>query len=299
MAQTTATRAPAEPRPARAVRGGTRGRSPLRRTAFYAVLILLTVAFVSPLLFMLSTSFKTDVEAVAANPTWIPKDPTLEGYRFMFSTDQAPVLRWFLNSLLAAAGQAALILVVASMAAYALARMEFRGRKVLTVMILATLFIPPVSLLVPNYVIVSQLGWLDSLPAVIVPGTAGAFGVFFLRQFFISLPHELEEAALLDGANRWQIFYKVILPLSKPALATLALLSFLVNWNDFLWPLYVLFSPERLTLQPGLATLQSAFATNYATIMVGGVIASVPVLVMYLIAQRFVIEGVSRSGLKG
>jgi multiple sugar transport system permease protein len=189
--------------------------------------------------------------------------------------------------------------IVASMAAYALARMEFRGRRVLTAMILATLFIPPVSLLVPNYVIVSQLGWLDSLPAVIVPGAAAAFGVFFLRQFFISLPHELEEAALLDGANRWQIFYKVILPLSKPALATLALLSFLVNWNDFLWPLYVLFSPERLTLQPGLSTLQSAFSTNYATIMVGGVIASVPVLIMYIIAQRFVIEGVSRSGLKG
>jgi len=299
MAQTTATRAPAERRPSRAVGGGTRGPSPLRRTAFYAVLILLTVAFISPLLFMLSTSFKTDVEAVAANPTWIPKDPTLEGYRFMFSTDQAPVLRWLLNSLLAATGQAALILVVASMAAYALARMEFRGRRLMTAVILATLFIPPVSLLIPNYVIVSQLGWLDSLPAVIVPGAAAAFGVFFLRQFFISLPHELEEAALLDGANRWQIFYKVILPLSKPALATLALLSFLVNWNDFLWPLYVLFSPERLTLQPGLSTLQSAFSTNYATIMVGGVIASVPVLIMYIIAQRFVIEGVSRSGLKG
>jgi multiple sugar transport system permease protein len=263
------------------------------------VLILLTLVFVSPLLFMLTTSFKTDVESVSANPTWIPNEPTLDGYRTMFQTDQTPVLRWFLNSLLAATGQAILIVIVASMAAYALARMEFRGRRVLTATILATLFIPPVSLLVPNYVIVSQLGWLDSLPAVIVPGAAAAFGVFFLRQFFISLPHELEEAALLDGANRWQIFYKVILPLSKPALATLALLSFLVNWNDFLWPLYVLFSPERLTLQPGLSTLQSAFSTNYATIMVGGVIASVPVLIMYIIAQRFVIEGVSRSGLKG
>ena len=296
MAQTAATRAPARGRTAVA---GTRGPSAVRRTTFYGVLILLTLVFVSPLLFMLTTSFKTDVESVSATPTWIPKQPTIEGYRTMLETAQTPVLRWFLNSLLAATGQAILIVLVASMAAYALARMEFRGRRVLTGMILATLFIPPVSLLVPNYVIVSQLGWLDSLPAVIVPGAAGAFGVFFLRQFFISLPHELEEAALLDGANRFQIFYKVILPLSKPALATLALLSFLVNWNDFLWPLYVLFSPGRLTLQPGLSTLQSAFSTNYATIMVGGVIASVPVLIMYIIAQRFVIEGVSRSGLKG
>jgi len=296
MAQTAATRAPARGRTAVA---GTRGPSAVRRTTFYGVLILLTLVFVSPLLFMLTSSFKTDVESVSATPTWIPKQPTVEGYRTMLETAQTPVLRWFLNSLLAATGQAILIVLVASMAAYALARMEFRGRRVLTGMILATLFIPPVSLLVPNYVIVSQLGWLDSLPAVIVPGAAGAFGVFFLRQFFISLPHELEEAALLDGANRFQIFYKVILPLSKPALATLALLSFLVNWNDFLWPLYVLFSPGRLTLQPGLSTLQSAFSTNYATIMVGGVIASVPVLIMYIIAQRFVIEGVSRSGLKG
>ena len=296
MAQTAATRAPARGRTAVA---GTRGPSAVRRTTFYGVLILLTLVFVSPLLFMLTTSFKTDVESVSATPTWIPKQPTVEGYRTMLETAQTPVLRWFLNSLLAATGQAILIVLVASMAAYALARMEFRGRRVLTGMILATLFIPPVSLLIPNYVIVSQLGWLDSLPAVIVPGAAGAFGVFFLRQFFISLPHELEEAALLDGANRFQIFYKVILPLSKPALATLALLSFLVNWNDFLWPLYVLFSPGRLTLQPGLSTLQSAFSTNYATIMVGGVIASVPVLIMYIIAQRFVIEGVSRSGLKG
>ena len=274
-------------------------RSPLRAAAFYAGLLLLTLVFVSPLLFMLSTSFKSNVESVSATPTWVPREPTTEGYRFMFSAPQTPVLRWFLNSLLAATGQAALIVVVASMAAYALARMEFRGRRVLTAVILATLFIPPVSLLIPNYVIISELGWLDSLQAVIVPGAAGAFGVFFLRQFFVSLPHELEEAALLDGANRFQIFLRVILPLSKPALATLALLSFLTNWNDFLWPLYVLFSPERLTLQPGLSTLQSAFTTNYATIMVGGVIASVPVLVMFFIAQRFVIEGVSRSGLKG
>jgi multiple sugar transport system permease protein len=285
--------------PTRRPAGGTRGPSPVRVAAFYAGLLLLTLVFVCPLVFMLSTSFKTNVESVSATPTWIPREPTTEGYRFMFSAAQTPVLRWFLNSLLAAIGQAALVVVVASMAAYALARMEFRGRRVLTALILATLFIPPVSLLIPNYVIVSELGWLDSLQAVIVPGAAGAFGVFFLRQFFVSLPHELEEAALLDGANRFQIFLRVILPLSKPALATLALLSFLTNWNDFLWPLYVLFSPERLTLQPGLSTLQSAFSTNYATIMVGGVIASIPVLVMFVIAQRFVIEGVSRSGLKG
>ena len=279
------------------VGGGTKGPSLGSRAGAYAGLLLLTVLFVSPLVFMLVTSFKTNFEA--AQPTWIPKDPTTENYSLVLNASQTPVLRWFANSLLAAAGQALLIIVTASMAAYALARMEFPGKRLLTGLIIATIFVPPIVLLIPNYVIVANLGWLDSLTAVIVPGAAGAFGVFFLRQFFVSLPRELEEAARLDGANRWQIFYKVILPLSKPALATLALLSFLTNWNDFLWPLYVLFTPDRLTLQPGLSTLQSAFTTNYATIMVGGVIASVPVLIMYVIAQRFVIEGVSRSGLKG
>jgi multiple sugar transport system permease protein len=296
MATATTSRPPAtEAR--RPVGGGTSGASPGRRAGAYAGLLLLTVLFVSPLVFMLTTSFKTNFEAT--QPTWIPKEPTAEGYSFIFNATQTPVLRWFLNSLLAATGQTLLILVTASMAAYALARMEFPGKRLLTALIIATIFIPPIVLLIPNYVIVAELGWLDTLTAVVVPGAAGAFGVFFLRQFFISLPRELEEAALLDGASRWQIFTRVILPLSKPALATLALLSFLANWNDFLWPLYVLFSPERLTLQPGLSTLQSAFTTDYATIMVGGVIASVPVLILFVFAQRFIIEGVSRSGLKG
>jgi multiple sugar transport system permease protein len=296
MATATTSRAPETRAPA-PVGGGTKGPPLAKRAGAYAGLLLLTVLFVSPLVFMLTTSFKTNFEA--AQPTWIPKDPTTEGYTFILNATQTPVLRWFANSLLAAAGQTLLILVTASMAAYALARMEFPGKRLLTGLIIATIFIPPIVLLVPNYVIVAELGWLDSLTAVVVPGAAGAFGVFFLRQFFVSLPRELEEAAVLDGASRFQIFVRVILPLSKPALATLALLSFLVNWNDFLWPLYVLFSPERLTLQPGLSTLQSAFTTDYATIMVGGVIASVPVLVMFVFAQRFIIEGVSRSGLKG
>jgi multiple sugar transport system permease protein len=246
---------------------------------------------------MVTTSFKTNFEA--AQPTWIPSNPTTENYTFIFNATQTPVLRWFANSLIAAAAQAALIVITASMAAYALARMDFPGKRLITALVIATIFIPPIVLLIPNYVIVAELGWLDSLTAVIVPGVGGAFGVFFLRQFFVSLPRELEEAALLDGASRFQIFYKVILPLSKPALATLGLLSFLTNWNDFLWPLYVLFSPERLTIQPGLSTMQSAFTTDYATIMVGGVVASVPVLILFIFAQRFIIEGVSRSGLKG
>jgi multiple sugar transport system permease protein len=271
-----------------------------RRSARLVLLAgLLGVLFLGPLVWMVSTSFKSTNEVAQAELSLVPKAPTVDSFRRILDAPQAPVGRWFLNSLLAATLQSALVLVTATMAAYALARLSFVGKKLLTGLVLATLFVPPISLLVPNFVIVSNLGWLDSRLAVIVPGAASAFGVFFLRQFFLSLPVELEEAALIDGCGRWRIFLKVILPLSRPALATLALLTFLTNWNDFLWPLYVLFSPENLTLQPGLSTLQSAFTTDYATIMAGGVIASVPVLVFFAISQRFVIEGVSRSGLKG
>src|SRR3712207_3968829 len=145
----------------------------------------------------------------------------------------------------------------------------------------------------------SDLFWLDTLTAIIVPTAASAFGVFFLRQFFVGLPVELEEAARLDGANRWQVFWKVVLPLSRPAMVTLAMLSFLTNYNDFLWPVYVLFSPENQTLPAGLSTLQTANAVRYDLLMAGAVVASAPVLALYLFSQRFIIEGVSRSGLKG
>jgi len=269
------------------------------RVLRYAVLAVLTALFVSPLLFMLATSFKTAADAVDTPPSWWPNPFTTQAYDRILGAADTPVLQWFLNSLLAATANAVLVVVTASLAAYALARMEFRFRKLVFAMIVSTLFVPPVILVIPNYEIVGRLYWLDTLVAIIVPTAAGAFGVFFLRQFFLQLPKELEESALLDGANRWQIFTRVVLPLSKPALATLALLSFLTNWNDFLWPVYVLFSPENQTLQAGLSTLQSANSVRYDLLMAGAVVASVPVLVLYLLAQRFVIEGVSRSGIKG
>jgi multiple sugar transport system permease protein len=263
------------------------------------ILGVLTLLFVSPLLFMVSTSFKTRAESGQTPPTWIPQEPTLQAYRSILDATDTPVFRWFANSMVAATANALLVVVTAALAAYALARMDFRGRRVVFALIVATLFVPPVILVIPNYEIVGRLFWLDTLIAVIVPTAANAFGVFFLRQFFLQLPKELEESAFLDGANQWQVFTKVALPLSRPALATLALLAFLTNWNDFLWPVYVLFSPENQTLQAGLATLQSANSVRYDLLMAGAVVASVPVLVLFMFAQRFVIEGVSRSGLKG
>lgn len=273
--------------------------SAARRTVMYVVLAILTLLFVSPLVYMVVTSFKTTGDAGSSVPQWIPPEPTTGAYQEILGNPTTPVLRWFANSLLAAAAQALLVVATAAMAAYALARLRFRGRKVVFAVVVTTLFVPPVILLVPNYLIVGRLGWLDTLLAIVVPGAAGAFGVFFLRQFFLSLPAELEEAAEIDGANRWQVFWKIVLPLSRPALVTLGMLSFLTNWNDFLWPVYTLFSPENQTLTSGLATLQNANAVRYDLLMAGAVVASIPVLVMFAAAQRFVVEGVSRAGLKG
>jgi multiple sugar transport system permease protein len=274
-------------------------RSTGRIVLRYVILVILGLLFISPLLFMVLTSFKTRQETTAIPPSWIPRAPTTEAYREILTSSGTPVLRWFANSVFAAICNAALVVATAALAAYPLARMEFRGKRIIFGIIVATLFVPPVILTIPNYLIVGQLAWLDTLLAVIVPTAAGAFGVFFLRQFFMSLPKELEEAATLDGANKFQTFFKVIVPLSRPALATLAMLSFLTNWNDFLWPVYVLFSPESQTLPAGLATLQSANSVRYDILMAGAVVASVPALLLFIFAQRFVIEGVSRSGIKG
>ncbi len=270
-----------------------------RTVVRYAALVVMSVVFVAPLLWMLSTSLKSNTEATQLPLTWIPQHFTTEAYREIFTSYQTPVLRWLANSLIAASAHAVLVVVTASLAAYALARMTFRGKSVMFAAVVSTLFIPHIIFLTPNYLIVDRLGWLDRLWAVIVPGAADAFGVFFLRQFFRSLPRELEEAAVLDGANHLEVFFRIVLPLSKPALATLLVLSFLQNWNGFLWPIYVLFNPESLTLPVGLATLQDAYAARYAVHMAGGVVASIPVLLLFVVAQRYIIEGVSRSGIKG
>ena len=282
-------------------KGGRRDLGRLARLiASYAGLILLTLVFVAPLLWMLSTSLKPNYLTTRFPPQWIPREFSGEGYSTILTTSTAtPVLQWFFNSVIAASAHTVLVLVTAAMAAYALARMHFRGKNLMFVVIVLTLVIPQFVFLIGNYLIVQYFGWLDTLLAVIVPGAAGAFGVFFLRQFFLSLPMEIEEAALIDGANRLQIFLRVILPLSKAPLATLAVLSFLTNWNDFLWPVYVLLSPQSQTLPPGLAILQGAYNTNYTVIMTGGVLASIPVLLIYIFAQKYIIQGVSRSGLKG
>jgi multiple sugar transport system permease protein len=267
------------------------------QTVLYIVLAILALLIILPLVWMLITSFKTDADAVR-NPIGLPSPISVDAYQTLGSGQQ-PIFLWLWNSFAAAAFQTVLILVTASMGAYALARMEFAGKRIVFGLIISTLLVPPVVFLIPNYLIVQNFGWLDTILAITVPGAAGAFGIFFLRQFFVGLPVEIEEAARIDGAGDFRIFLQVVLPLARPALATLAVLSFLNNWNDFLWPVYVLLSPENMTLQPGLSMLQGAYSTHFGIVMAGAVIASVPVLILFAIAQRQIVDSVAGAAVKG
>ena len=277
-------------------------RRRLKRTnpLFWVVLGLLTLIFVVPLVYMLLTSIKTSEEARTVPPTLLPSEPTLGAFRTLFFADEAsPVHLWLANSLISATAHAVLVLVVCSLAGYALARMEFPLKKTIFGVIIATLFLPSFIFMMPNFEILNRFGWLDTLLAIIVPGAASAFGVFFMRQFFSTIPIALEESARIDGAGPWRTFFSIVLPNARPALVTLAVISFLANWNDFIFPIYVLFSAERLTLPVGLSKLQGAYTIDYPVIMAGAAMASIPVLLLYIFVQRYIIEGVASSGIKG
>jgi len=265
--------------------------------ALYVVLTILALVIIAPLVWMLVSSFKSDADVIQ-HPYTLPNPFNLEAYRTLWGGQQ-PIFRWLWNSFAAATIQTLIILVTASMAAYALARLEFVGKKIIFGVVIAMLLVPPIIFLIPNYLIVEHLGWLDTILAITVPGAAGSFGVFFLRQFFVNMPKEIEEAARIDGAGDFRIFIQIMVPLIRPALATLAVISFLNNWNDFLWPVYVLLSPERMTLQPGLAMLQGAWRTHFSIVMAGAAMASIPVLIIFGIAQRQIIESVTGAAVKG
>lgn len=284
----------ARPRPA-----GPRGAWLARRIAIYALLVLIALIFLMPLFWMLSTSLKPKSQWFSREIAWIPRTITFDNYARILANPTTPIGRWFLNSVVIGVLATVLTLVVDALAAYAYARMEFRGRRALFALLLATLFLPGIMFLVPNFVTINTLGLLNTFPGVFLPGLGGVFGVFFLRQFFETIPRELEEAAQIDGATPFQTFAQVALPLAKPALATLAIITFLASWNDFLWPLLILQDRRLQTLPPGLRTLQGAYTSEYGQMMAGAVIAALPVLLLYILLQRYIVQSVATTGLKG
>jgi multiple sugar transport system permease protein len=274
--------------------GGTAGR-----IAQYGLMIALVAIMVLPFLWMLSTSLKQQQYILQATPQLIPDPLTFESYTQL--GERIDLGRTTFNSVFVAVANTIGQIVIAAMAAYAFSRMKWRGRDTVFVLYLATMMIPAVVLVIPQFILVRSLGWVNSYAGLIVPGLFSAFGVFLLRQSFLGLPKDFEEAAFVDGANHFVIFWRIVLPLSQPAIATLAVFSFMGSWNAYLWPLFTARREEVLTLPVALATLQAGprALTEWNMVMAGSVIAVLPILLVYLLAQRWFVSGVISSGIKG
>ncbi len=269
----------------------------VRKTLMYFALVVAALFSLLPFLWMLSTSLKAPGEVLSVSPVFVPTNPTLANYAAI--AEAFPLGRIFLNSIGVAVVTTLGQLLFCSMAAFAFARIPFKGRNALFIVYLTTLMIPSQVTITPLFILMTGLGWVNTYQGLILPGMFSAFGVFLLRQSFLGFPREYEEAASLDGANYWTIYLRLVLPFARPALATLSVLGFMSAWNSFLWPLFVTRDVEIMTLPVALATLQGRWTTQWNLVMAGAMLAILPILLMYLCAQRFFVQGMTMSGLKG
>jgi len=258
------------------------------------------VIMLAPIAWMLSTSLKHESAVLSAVPHWIPNPPTLENYISLFTqTKDFPVFRWLANSIFVSSSVTFLVLLVTSCAAYAFARLEFKGRECLFMVVIATMIIPSQVVLIPVFLIVQKLGWFNSYFGLIVPGLASGFGVFLLRQFFLTIPVEFEEAAYMDGASPISIYSRIVLPLAKPALATLAIFTFIGSWNDFAWPLIITNDISLRTLPIGIMIFQGRYTQEFGLTMAAAGVCTIPIIIAFLVFQRRITEGIAMTGLKG
>jgi multiple sugar transport system permease protein len=271
---------------------------PKRRfSMWHLVLAPIALLFVIPFAQMLMASLSPAEELVKFPPPFIPSRITFDGFVALFTTTDA--VRWLMNSTIVSVVSIVSHVVLCSLAGYGFARLQFRGRNVGFFMIVATIMIPTQLLMIPTYIMFSKLGLVNTLAAAFVPWLASAFGIFLMRQFFLSIPAEVEEAAALDGANRLQIFLRVVLPLARPAMATLAIFTLLSSWNDLIWPLIAINDDNWFTVQLGIANFQGTRRTQWELLMAGNVVATAPLVLFFLFAQKQFVQTMTMSGLKG
>jgi multiple sugar transport system permease protein len=267
------------------------------RGLIYVVAIAALVLMAGPLLVMVATSLVTAGQALANPPQLLPTDPQFQNYPNVFS--QVPFLRYILNSLIVASTVTVVSLVLHSMAGYSLARIRYPGRDTIFIGILSTMMVPFAIIMVPLFIIVRELGWVNSYLGLIVPLIPNAYGIFLFRQFYSSLPLELEQAAIVDGASRLQVYRLIALPLSLPIFAALGALYFLANWNNFLWPLIVAQTQDLWLVQIGIQDFAGQHQTQWNLVMAASGLALIPTLVLFSFLQRRLVEGVKLSGLRG
>jgi multiple sugar transport system permease protein len=266
----------------------------------YAVLFILGAFVMFPMLVAISQSFMTNQEVNRWPPKIIPTQLNLDSYQLVLTQGDLRLDLWLRNSMIAATGYTVAVIAICAPAAYAFARLRFPGNKILFAFLLVTIMIPQQVTLIPNYLLMRDLGWLDTFNALIFPGAANVFGVFLLRQFFMQVPRDLEEAAVLDGAGYWGRFWHVVLPLSSNALMALSIFVFLGHYNDLFWPFIVTNSLETRTLPVGLAILNSSYAGQFRPmVLAGAVLSTIPILIVYIMFQRRIIKGVTLTGMGG
>jgi multiple sugar transport system permease protein len=268
----------------------------IRSIILYTALAAVAAVMIGPFLWMLLTSLQSTFQALQFPPQWIPQPAIWQNY--LHAWQRVPLGRYYVNSMVIAGAITAGQVTTSVLAAYVFARMEFPGRDIIFLLYLGTLIIPTQVTLVPTFLVVRWLGWVDTYQAVIAPSLAHPFGVFLLRQFFLSIPDEVEDAARIDGASSLGILVRIILPISMPAIAALAVFSFMWAWNSFLWPLIVLQSPDKYTLPVGLAMLQSELSTDWPVVMAATVVATLPVVALFLLAQKQFARGIALTGMK-
>ena len=269
-----------------------------RRALGYLALSLIAALSLLPLVWMVSTSLKSRDEVFSYPPNFIPRTPRWDNYSSIW-TDFPLFNHWILNSFKVVILIVLFQLLICSMSAYAFARLNFPGRDLIFYLYLGSMMVPDIVNIIPTFALMRQLNLLDTHAALVIPGMASAIGIFMLRQFFLTIPRELEEAARVDGAGYWRIYRDIILPLSGPAIATLGVFLFIWNWGDFISPLILLNSPEQFTLPVGLALLNDARSTDWERLMAGNVVSLIPLLIVYILAQRRIVEGIATTGLKG
>jgi multiple sugar transport system permease protein len=266
------------------------------RAGLYLVLYAGAAIVLLPFVWMVLGSFKPEMEFFHNPDSLLPVNPTLQAYIDVWSV--IPLARFFVNSVVFAGGVTIISLFFDSLAAYALARLEFRGQQFFFWIVLLVLMVPFQITLIPLYLTVSQLGWLNTYAGLIVPRATNAFGIFLLRQFFLTIPRDLDEAARIDGASEFRIYRSIILPLSKPALGALALFHFMYNWNDFLWPLVITTTNDMRTLPAGLALFMGSYSVQHPLLLAAATITLLPLLAGFLVAQKQFIQGIASTGLK-
>jgi len=263
----------------------------------FSIMSIVAFFMLIPFFWMLSTSLKAVGEVFEYPPRWLPSTFHWENYRTVWNI--VPFARYMLNSFIVSTSVTILHLIIASLSAYAFARLEFPGRDKLFLLYLATLMIPGQVTMIPNFILVKILGWTDTYAGLILPNAFTAFGVFLLRQFFLTIPKEYEDAAKIDGASYFQIYLKVILPLAIPGISTLAIFTFVFQWNNLLWPLIVVNRESMKTITIGLASFQGMYGTSWNLLMAAAVMGVLPSAIAFFIGQRYLIKGITLTGLKG